>query len=79
MDLTFASRPKTSAGKYTTYNYSDITWGSSARAASSSTSTFGSRIRNLLAAGTESSASMVEWAMSELIKAPRVIKKARED
>nr|QBS13817.1 Cytochrome P450 monooxygenase [Marrubium vulgare] len=26
MDLTFASRPKTSAGKYTTYNYSDITW-----------------------------------------------------
>ncbi|KAH6773368.1 hypothetical protein C2S52_003750 [Perilla frutescens var. hirtella] len=26
MDVTFASRPKTSAGKYTTYNYSDITW-----------------------------------------------------
>ncbi|XP_042048142.1 trimethyltridecatetraene synthase-like [Salvia splendens] len=26
MDLTFASRPKTSAGKYLTYNYSDITW-----------------------------------------------------
>ncbi|KAL1551764.1 hypothetical protein AAHA92_19564 [Salvia divinorum] len=26
MDLNFASRPKTSAGKYTTYNYSDITW-----------------------------------------------------
>lgn len=26
MDLTFASRPKTSAGKITTYNYSDITW-----------------------------------------------------
>ncbi|XP_042022680.1 trimethyltridecatetraene synthase-like isoform X1 [Salvia splendens] len=26
MDLTFASRPKTSAGKYTTYYYSDITW-----------------------------------------------------
>ncbi|XAR49884.1 Flavonoid 3'-monooxygenase [Bertholletia excelsa] len=26
MDLTFASRPKTAAGKYTTYNYSDITW-----------------------------------------------------
>ncbi|KAF3452021.1 hypothetical protein FNV43_RR08117 [Rhamnella rubrinervis] len=25
-DLTFASRPKTAAGKYTTYNYSDITW-----------------------------------------------------
>lgn len=26
MDLTFASRPKTAAGKYTTYNYADITW-----------------------------------------------------
>ncbi|EYU21317.1 hypothetical protein ABFS82_09G123700 [Erythranthe guttata] len=26
MDATFASRPKTAAGKYTTYNYSDITW-----------------------------------------------------
>ncbi|KAL3824502.1 hypothetical protein ACJIZ3_020531 [Penstemon smallii] len=26
MDLTFVSRPKTAAGKYTTYNYSDITW-----------------------------------------------------
>ncbi|KAL8466345.1 hypothetical protein ACS0TY_035446 [Phlomoides rotata] len=26
MDITFASRPKTAAGKYTTYNYSDITW-----------------------------------------------------
>ncbi|XP_022152553.1 cytochrome P450 71A1-like [Momordica charantia] len=25
-DLTFVSRPKTAAGKYTTYNYSDITW-----------------------------------------------------
>ncbi|XP_048323200.2 dimethylnonatriene synthase [Ziziphus jujuba] len=25
-DVTFASRPKTAAGKYTTYNYSDITW-----------------------------------------------------
>ncbi|XP_043721730.1 trimethyltridecatetraene synthase-like [Telopea speciosissima] len=25
-DLNFASRPKTAAGKYTTYNYSDITW-----------------------------------------------------
>jgi len=25
-DLVFAGRPKTSAGKYTTYNYSDITW-----------------------------------------------------
>ncbi|XP_057786734.1 trimethyltridecatetraene synthase-like [Salvia miltiorrhiza] len=28
MDLNFASRPKTSAGKYTTYNYSDILWSS---------------------------------------------------
>ncbi|KAL3632073.1 hypothetical protein CASFOL_025057 [Castilleja foliolosa] len=26
MDLNFASRPKTAAGKYTTYNYSNITW-----------------------------------------------------
>ncbi|XP_052182809.1 trimethyltridecatetraene synthase-like [Diospyros lotus] len=26
MDVTFACRPKTAAGKYTTYNYSDITW-----------------------------------------------------
>ncbi|KAL2516408.1 Flavonoid 3'-monooxygenase [Forsythia ovata] len=26
MDVTFASRPKTAAGKYTTYNYSDMTW-----------------------------------------------------
>nr|ADC34701.1 flavonoid 3' hydroxylase [Actinidia chinensis] len=26
MDVTFASRPKTAAGKHTTYNYSDITW-----------------------------------------------------
>ncbi|GFP88699.1 flavonoid 3' 5'-hydroxylase 2 [Phtheirospermum japonicum] len=26
MDINFASRPKTAAGKYTTYNYSDITW-----------------------------------------------------
>ncbi|KAI3463219.1 hypothetical protein Pfo_019882 [Paulownia fortunei] len=26
MDTTFASRPKTAAGKYTTYNYSNITW-----------------------------------------------------
>nr|DAD49174.1 TPA_asm: hypothetical protein HUJ06_019111 [Nelumbo nucifera] len=25
-DITFASRPKMAAGKYTTYNYSDITW-----------------------------------------------------
>lgn len=25
-DVTFASRPKIAAGKYTTYNYSDITW-----------------------------------------------------
>ncbi|KNA26126.1 hypothetical protein SOVF_000430 [Spinacia oleracea] len=25
-DVVFAGRPKTSAGKYTTYNYSDITW-----------------------------------------------------
>lgn len=25
-DLSFVSRPKTAAGKYTTYNYSDITW-----------------------------------------------------
>ncbi|KAJ8621320.1 hypothetical protein MRB53_029849 [Persea americana] len=25
-DLKFASRPKTAAGKYTTYNYSNITW-----------------------------------------------------
>ncbi|XP_065866880.1 trimethyltridecatetraene synthase-like [Euphorbia lathyris] len=25
-DLTFVGRPKTAAGKYTTYNYSDITW-----------------------------------------------------
>ncbi|XP_039145196.1 LOW QUALITY PROTEIN: trimethyltridecatetraene synthase-like [Dioscorea cayenensis subsp. rotundata] len=25
-DVTFASRPKTAAGKHTTYNYSDITW-----------------------------------------------------
>ncbi|KAL9273868.1 Trimethyltridecatetraene synthase-like protein [Drosera capensis] len=25
-DISFASRPKTAAGKYTTYNYSDITW-----------------------------------------------------
>ena len=25
-DITFASRPKIAAGKYTTYNYSDITW-----------------------------------------------------
>nr|AYM47547.1 flavonoid 3'-hydroxylase [Dracaena cambodiana] len=25
-DLIFASRPKTAAGKHTTYNYSDITW-----------------------------------------------------
>ncbi|XP_071741954.1 trimethyltridecatetraene synthase-like [Rutidosis leptorrhynchoides] len=25
-DVTFACRPKTAAGKYTTYNYSDITW-----------------------------------------------------
>lgn len=26
MDITFVSRPKTAAGKHTTYNYSDITW-----------------------------------------------------
>ncbi|CAI9114424.1 OLC1v1015143C1 [Oldenlandia corymbosa var. corymbosa] len=26
MDLSFVGRPKTAAGKYTTYNYSDITW-----------------------------------------------------
>jgi cytochrome P450 len=26
MDLNFVDRPKTAAGKYTTYNYSDITW-----------------------------------------------------
>nr|QNS29940.1 cytochrome P450 [Nothapodytes nimmoniana] len=26
MDINFVSRPKTAAGKYTTYNYSDITW-----------------------------------------------------
>lgn len=26
MDVTFVGRPKTAAGKYTTYNYSDITW-----------------------------------------------------
>lgn len=26
MDVNFACRPKTAAGKYTTYNYSDITW-----------------------------------------------------
>ncbi|GJZ82823.1 cytochrome P450 71A1-like protein [Tanacetum coccineum] len=26
MDINFACRPKTAAGKYTTYNYSDITW-----------------------------------------------------
>ncbi|XP_071915989.1 trimethyltridecatetraene synthase-like [Coffea arabica] len=26
MDLTFAGRPKTAAGKYTTYNYSDLLW-----------------------------------------------------
>lgn len=26
MDVTFSGRPKTAAGKYTTYNYSDITW-----------------------------------------------------
>ncbi|GFP88697.1 cytochrome p450 71a1 [Phtheirospermum japonicum] len=26
MDVMFAGRPKTAAGKYTTYNYSDITW-----------------------------------------------------
>lgn len=26
MDVKFAGRPKTAAGKYTTYNYSDITW-----------------------------------------------------
>ncbi|GLT56028.1 hypothetical protein SLA2020_291010 [Shorea laevis] len=25
-DVVFAARPKTAAGKYTTYNYSDITW-----------------------------------------------------
>lgn len=25
-DVTFSGRPKTAAGKYTTYNYSDITW-----------------------------------------------------
>ncbi|THU67550.1 hypothetical protein C4D60_Mb05t25840 [Musa balbisiana] len=25
-DVSFVSRPKTAAGKYTTYNYSDITW-----------------------------------------------------
>ncbi|KAJ4825627.1 hypothetical protein Tsubulata_047312 [Turnera subulata] len=25
-DITFSGRPKTSAGKYTAYNYSDITW-----------------------------------------------------
>ncbi|OVA03795.1 Cytochrome P450 [Macleaya cordata] len=25
-DITFSGRPKTAAGKYTTYNYSDITW-----------------------------------------------------
>ncbi|CAA7395624.1 unnamed protein product [Spirodela intermedia] len=25
-DLVFASRPRTAAGKYTTYNYSDIAW-----------------------------------------------------
>ncbi|GJS70953.1 cytochrome P450 71A1-like protein [Tanacetum coccineum] len=25
-DVTFSCRPKTAAGKYTTYNYSDITW-----------------------------------------------------
>ncbi|KAH7856868.1 hypothetical protein Vadar_006438 [Vaccinium darrowii] len=29
MDINFGSRPKTAAGKYTTYNYSDITWSSS--------------------------------------------------
>ncbi|GLT61428.1 hypothetical protein SLA2020_341340 [Shorea laevis] len=27
-DLTFSDRPKIAAGKYTTYNYSDITWSS---------------------------------------------------
>ncbi|KAL0441081.1 UNVERIFIED_CONTAM: Trimethyltridecatetraene synthase [Sesamum radiatum] len=26
MDVNFSSRPRTAAGKYTTYNYSDITW-----------------------------------------------------
>ncbi|GJT26907.1 cytochrome P450 71A1-like protein [Tanacetum coccineum] len=26
MDINFACRPKTAAGKYPTYNYSDITW-----------------------------------------------------
>nr|GMD33722.1 cytochrome P450 71A1-like [Ipomoea batatas] len=26
MDVNFVDRPKTAAGKYTTYNYSDITW-----------------------------------------------------
>lgn len=26
MDVTFADRPKTAAGRYTTYNYSDMTW-----------------------------------------------------
>lgn len=26
MDVKFVGRPKTAAGKYTTYNYSDITW-----------------------------------------------------
>ncbi|KAI3716373.1 hypothetical protein L6452_23664 [Arctium lappa] len=26
MDVNFACRPKTAAGRYTTYNYSDITW-----------------------------------------------------
>ncbi|KAL5205228.1 hypothetical protein ABZP36_033437 [Zizania latifolia] len=25
-DVVFIDRPKTAAGKYTTYNYSDITW-----------------------------------------------------
>lgn len=27
-DINFACRPKTAAGKYTTYNYSDMTWSS---------------------------------------------------
>ncbi|CAA6659316.1 unnamed protein product [Spirodela intermedia] len=30
-DLVFASRPRTAAGKYTTYNYSDIAWARTGR------------------------------------------------
>ncbi|KAM3305678.1 cytochrome 71A1 isoform X2 [Capsicum chacoense] len=76
-DAIFASRPALAAGKYTSFNYSDITWapyGAYWRHARKIYLT-----ENFITGGTDTSAATIEWGFQELLRIPNIIEKAHQE